>query len=278
MNELPLKIKKAISRYQPVEVEGFTFYPITVEEYDNFLIASSAIDFMQQSLPVALLSVPLLTAYWQLDIENAENGTPVDGKFSRALLFLAMALRIMPDAEPIERVKAFQVEFDPKNHKKLISLRFRLNGTEQCKITPVQFQRIRPILAAQNGIKLQSDTANPELVQAERDIAEQNNPNLDINLEDMICSVSALTGTTEDEIYGWPIKKLNQTVSALRRAMDYIICGVGATQGAKWKNGNPSPSPFFERTKEKSSALIAAEQFANGGGARAISNPGKQVT
>ena len=52
MNELPLKIKKAISRYQPVEVEGFTFYPITVEEYDNFLIASSAIDFMQQSLPM----------------------------------------------------------------------------------------------------------------------------------------------------------------------------------------------------------------------------------
>lgn len=277
MNELPLKIKRAISRYQPVTTEGLTFYPVAVDDYEAFLLASPAISFLQQSLPVTLLSIPLLTAFWRIDREATISGEKTDGNFSRALLFLALALRITPDAEPLDRVRCFQAEYDRDNPNKLLSIRFRI-GDEEKKITPIQFQRIRPILAAQNGIKLFSDTANPELVQAEKDIADQNSPNLEMNLEDMICSIAAFTKTEETEIYDWPIKRLNNTASALRRAMDYIICGVGATQGTKWKGGNPAPSPFFERAKGKSSALIATEQFADGAGARAIANPGQKIT
>lgn len=262
---LPVKIAEAVSLYQPVETEGLVLHPILVREYGLFSTARPAIEFLQQSLPVRYLSVPLLSAYYGMDVENLREGKPSDGLFSRALLFLVLALRYKPEEKPEERLRSFasNILVDPEDQTVLKGIVFEMDGEEH-KITPVQFQRMRPILAAQNGIDLESDDANPELVEAERDIAEQNAPELDQNISALVSFVSALTGAEESVVYDWPILKLTRRRESFERILAYLLYGFASVNGAKFKGGNPVPSPIFPRKKTDSDALIDMAVFTKG--------------
>lgn len=138
------------------------------------------------------------------------------------------------------------------------------------EVTPVLFQRIRPILAEQNGIELIPDSANPELVQAERDIAEQSGVKLKADFSDMIATVAMMNGVDEEIIDNWPILKMLKRKRAAERVLAYLVCGIGESSGGKFKNGNPFPSPFFDRDNDTSSALTAIEDFVGGEGLKAI--------
>lgn len=272
--ELSSAIRRAIRRDEPVEVDGILLYPVRVAEYDEFLTARPAIEVMQRTFPVRLLSVPLLQAMYTMDLEAVEAGEAPSGLFYRALLFLALALRLGVGEEMQNRVKRFQVVADSKDPKKLKGLRCVVNGMEQVEITPVLFQRMRPILAAQNGIELVSDDANPELVQAERDIAAAKGPKLDVTLDALLSVLCTLTGCEEGEVEEWTVRKLNSRREAVNRVLNFVVCGIGETQGTKWKGGNPYPSPFFDRVREDSPALISMEKFAGGKGLEAMQHPG----
>ena len=63
MNGLPLSMVQAVSQYEPIWAEGLRLFPIRVREFETFSMARAAIEFMQQSLPVALMSKPLLQAF-----------------------------------------------------------------------------------------------------------------------------------------------------------------------------------------------------------------------
>lgn len=278
MEQLPLHIQRAIRRYKPIETEGLTLYPIRVDEYDAFLAARPALEALQQSFPVRLMSVPILAAMYRMDFEAVVlEGKPGSGLFSSAVLGLVLALRLGEGLDLERRMKMVLPKADPKDPAKLLALEWLENGEELCRITPVQYQRLRPILAAQNGVKLWSDEANPDLVQAENDLGESAALCLDATIEDKVCSVAALTGTEEADIYGWPLLRLEHRADALKRAMDYIVCGMGEASGAKWKNGNPAPHPFYARKRAGSSAVVSLDHFAGGAGARAAANPGKQT-
>ena len=188
--KLPLDIKRSIRLFRPVETEGLTLYPIMVSDYEDYLIGKPAIGMMQRSLPVAYLSMPLLQALYQIDFEHRVNGEAPEGWFYRTLLFLSLSLRL-------EGMKnggndlPFLLYADPENPKKLKEIRFFQNGEEK-KITPIMFSRLRPILAAQNAIELYGDEVNPELVEAEADVAEAKSTKLDFRIEDMISGVCAV--------------------------------------------------------------------------------------
>ena len=160
---------------------------------------------------------------------------------------------------------------DPRDPMKLKSLVYTPDGEEICEITPAKFQRMRPILAAQNGIRLQPEDANPELVEAEEELRRQNAPELEADIGTLVASVAAVSGTEEREIYDWPIAKLLARQKAYQRMMDYVVCGIGEANGTKWKKGNPYPSPFFDRKKEGSAAMIALTDFAGGAAQNAVS-------
>lgn len=53
------------------------------------------------------------------------------------------------------------------------------------------------------------------------------------------------------------MRKLNSRREAVNRVLNFLICGIGESQGTKWKGGNPYPSPFFDRVREDSPALIS---------------------
>ena len=79
MKELPISIQQKIDRYQPVTVGDFTLYPVTVEKSRLFSMARPALEFAQQSLPVALLNVPILDAFYKLELQSAEQSGAVTG-------------------------------------------------------------------------------------------------------------------------------------------------------------------------------------------------------
>ena len=70
--ELSRNIKRAADRYEPVETAGLTLWPIRVCEQEEFELARPAIDVIQQALPVRYAVMPLLTAYWVMDLESME--------------------------------------------------------------------------------------------------------------------------------------------------------------------------------------------------------------
>lgn len=259
--ELPFRIHQLIGQYEAFEIDGLTLYPVRVSEYLEFQIGKPALEVLHQSLPVALMRIPLLSALYQMDLEAAFNGKTPSGLFSRALLMLALSLRLGEGGDIDERLNRFQIVADRENPAKLLCLRFRDNDGAEKTITPVQFTKLRQIIAAQNGVKLESDEANPELVKAERDLAELNAPKLDANVDYAKAFVSALSGTDESEIDDWPILKFTRRIDALNRAMDYIVCGIGGAFGGFGKDGNPVPHPFYPKVKERSGALVSMSDF-----------------
>ena len=270
MSEIPASIKAKIRRYAPVETDGVTLYPVTVGEYDAFNQARPAIEFVQQSLPVAYVSMPLLQAFYAIDIESLKNDKLPSGMLARSMLFLALALRL-GRGEPIEnRLRRFKVRVSPSDVTRLMSLSFDIDGEERYEITPTKFQRWLPILAAQNGIELADATDNPELLKAEEIIQSKKGVDIDFSLEAMVSSVALFSGIDDEVVYDWPILKLTHRRQALQRAMDYMVCGIGDASGAKWKHGNPAPSPFFPRKKGGSVAAIPMSEFAGGAAQDAI--------
>lgn len=262
--ELPLHILRAVRKFEPIAAEGLILYPVRVAEYEEFLTARPALEVLQQAFPAPLLRIPLLSALYRMDYEAASRGEEQSGLFSRALLLLALSLRLGEGLDLRQRVRKFRIAADPKDPAKLLYLQASVDGEEMLKITPVKFQQIRPIIAAQNGVKLESDLANPDLVEAEREMAGLNAPKMDADVEHLISGVAAMSGTDEAEIDDWPILKLNRRAESFKRVMDYVICGIGEAQGTKWKNGNPAPHPFFDRAEEGFSAVTPVSEFGSG--------------
>ena len=278
MSDLPFAIMKRVNQYKPIDIDGLRFYPIRVNDYEAFLAARPGIEVMQQALPMRLVSLPLLAALYKLDYDAIADGEAASGLFSRALLFLALSLRLGEGRETEERMKLFRIAADQNDPSKLKSVRFPIDSGEFYELTPVKFARYRPIIAAQNGVALEADDANPELVQSERDIQSMNGPKLELRLEDMISAVSAMCGADEAEVYDWPILKLDRRKTAFQRVIDYIVCGINQGAGCSWKGGNPVPSLWFDRVKDGSAALMPLGDFAGGAAKRAVGNPGQQVS
>lgn len=277
MQDLSPEVARAVRRFEPIETEGLTLYPICVKDIDRFTVARPAIEFMQQSLPVALLSKPLLQAYYTLELDAAVNGQPGGGLFYKSILFLLLALRAgdgLPDEQRMELVNFELKENDPTRLKSVLIF---VNG-EVKRITPMQFQRLRPILAAQNGIELLSENANPELVQAERDLAEMNSPKLQYRVETLKATIATFSGADEADMEEWPILKLLLRRDAVQRLVGFIACSFAEAQGAKWKHGNPYPSPLYDREIDYCGGLIDMSTFAGGAGMRAVQNAGNQTT
>lgn len=271
MSEIPLTISRQIDNYEPVHIEGLTLYPIQVKDYYDFLIARQVLGFLPQTLPIELMSKPLLEAFYLIDIGAVETDAP-RGMFTASLLLLALALRLLPNGTAEERVRRFNVVADVNDPTKLKALRFIVNGEEQVDITPVMFSRILPIISAQNGVESVDTDANPELVEAEQDLISAKAPKLDFSIEALKTAVSVLSQKDKKELDEWAILKLNHHSETYKRILDFLICGIGESQGTTWKGGNPVPHPFFAKLKEGSNALLGMDSFLNGTANSAVQN------
>jgi hypothetical protein len=262
--ELTPNIKKAIQRYAPVEAEGLTLYPVVMAEREEFEYARPAIDMMQQSMPPVYAAMPLLSAYYKMDYEAAMKGEEPVGLFAGALLMLALSLRLGTGLTAEERLGLFRLKADGEDMSCLLAVTFWADGEELHSVTPVQFQRLREIIAAQNGIELTPEDANAELVEAERALHEMEGAALSGDAGEKIAAVCALCRVDEDEVEQWPILKFQTRAKTWQRIIGFAVCGVAQAQGGRWKGGNPYPSMFYERTDRESGALRPINEVTRG--------------
>lgn len=268
--EIPERYKKAVGRCEPIETDGLTLYPIEMEEYEEFTSARPAIEVMQQTFPAKYAVMPLLSAFYAMDFDAIMDGQPPIGWLQHALLFFALALRLGRGEEPQERLRHFKLEIEPDDQRKLKRVVFSGKDGNEHSITPILFSKLRPVLAAQNGIELVSESENPELIEAERDLAAAKAPHLKLDIYDAVATVSLWSHCDETEINGWPILKFERRRRALQRSLDYTICAINEGAGCTYKGGNPVPSLFFDREKMDSSALMPLSNFAGGQGEKAV--------
>ena len=277
--EIPAHIQSAINRYDPVTVEGLTLYPIQVKNREAFWTAAPAISFMQQSFPVALMRLPLLEAYYKMVMDAIKSGNETENYFYRAILFLALALRLGEGQSDNDRVSRFRLVVDSNDPEKLKAVEFTVDGEESIQLTPAQFQRLRPILAAQNGIELESDDANPELIEAEREQAQYNAPKLRIDFNDQLSFVAALSSTSEGEIEEWPILRLRRREKTYTHLLRYLLCGVAEAARGQFKGGNPCPHPYYEREQTAPAGLKKLSDVVSDSAAQnAVNRPGEQIS
>lgn len=271
MNELPTRYKKQIRKFLPIETEGITLYPVTVEYWEEFRACVPALEFMRKSLPVVLMQMPLLNALAQIELVNNYNLS--EGKetgvrftfFSDTLYALCLALRLglgmERDKVLAERVSVISDRLHPENIERIF---FTTDDKDFISITPRQYERLRPILAAQNGVTIPSDDENPELVYADRVLRAQKTPKLEEDFAKMVSWCAVFSHAEEEEIYNWPILKFLNRCEVSQRSLDYVIFGVGAASGfAKYEGGPPVPSPFYAKKES------AADRLLTGGSAAA---------
>lgn len=255
MTELPALIKKRIDRYLPIQTEGLTLYPIVVDHMEDFNHCRAALEFMVQSLPVAMQKIPLLSAFFQIELATSALEQDGEGKaatlFSDALVLLCFALRLGEGLEREQLLERVLVITERENPANLVEIRLITDDGEVVVITPAKFTRLRRIIAEQNGAKIPSEDANPQIVNAEREIAATKAAKIIFNHANKVAWVSALSHADEQEIYKWPILKFERRAEVLKRTLDYLTVGIGQASGmVSYKDGNPVPSPYYERETE----------------------------
>ena len=135
MQDLSLEMAKAVRRFEPIETEGLTLYPIQVKDIDEFTTARPAIEFMQQSLPVAMLSKPLLQAYYTLELDAAKIGQPGSGLFYKCILFLLLAMRVGNGLPSEKRIELVDLELQANDPTRLKSVLIFVNGEVTATVT-----------------------------------------------------------------------------------------------------------------------------------------------
>ena len=272
MIDLPLAIKQAIRTDKPIEMDGYTFYPILVEEIDELEYVRPAIEFMQQNFPVKYAAMPLLSAFFAYDYDRMREHLPPTGLFARATYFLALCLRLGCGRGREARTDCFRVAVDMHDPSRLKSVQADM-GEEILNITPVMFSRWRAVLAAQNALEIPDESKNIELLEAKHDILSSKDIALKRDIDDLISAVALVSQCDEVEVMKWSVRKFYQRKRSVERLLNFVICGIGEAQGTKWKGGNPCPSWCYERERDNP-ALVPMSSFMQGAGAAAVERTG----
>lgn len=250
----------AVQRGKPIMWNGLTLYPILVSDYLQFSDAKMGLMVAQQTLPVKYVCMRFLEALYAMDYDARMNGEQERGLFLRLLIFLRLAMRLpIKKSEDGKEYVEMYIATSRDEPRKLASIKVK-QGDVNAEITPKNFGQLRTILAAQNGIELPDETDNPELIQAEKDIAAHNAPNLKPDFEALLYSAAVKTGAQPEDIYDWTVRRFALTEEAITRTTGHLIAALTEANGGKYKEGNPFPSWKYDRN-EGSHALISFESL-----------------
>lgn len=249
---------------EPVLFCGLSFYPITVEHYDIFLACESALTVRLSMLPAVYAVQNYAQALFSMQIDammqNGEAGRL--GYWSRLMQLLVLSLKINPETAS-QCIKMIVDKDNPKTLKALVITQTTSeNGESFARITPQQIGQIRELIALMNGRELPDEADNVELIQAEQDVQELNRAfELDVNMEDLKASIAANQHIRMKELDQWTILEFDLIKNAIDRDKHFMVYGIGEASGmVKFKNGNPVPSPFFNKKKENV-GIISAQAF-----------------
>ena len=244
----------AFLKYEPIELNGLVYYPITVADYQKWQALKPVLCLRQGTLPTAFACMTYLQCVWALDY-SANNGA--DGIKSSlwaalsGILFLSLRLS---EGDEIQAIGSSQ------NRQELSSIRIIKDGQPH-DISPLEFMQVRKLVADQNGAELPDEADNPELIEAANDVTNTGDVKLDYNVADMLTSVASAKNMRRKDLYEWPIKELEDEARAIRRRYGYFLASIAESQGAKFKGGNPYPTWMFDKAKDEFAGLISMDKL-----------------
>ena len=245
-------------RGEPIEALGLTFYPITMSHYEDFLSLKNILTLRVTTLPVQYVSMSYLSALWAVDIDCYLGTGKALGVFERVMKLLYLTLRLEYSKEVLDKT----VYCDSKSPRELVRIEVKQNN-ETISITPREFaSKIRPIIAEQNGLKLPNESYNPQLVQAEHEMAEDQQGELNFDIDALISSVAYQSKIPEREIYDWTVLQFEHRREAIDRDKNYMLFRQAELSGmVKFPKGNPFPSWCFDKSNTLSPVLRRADDL-----------------
>lgn len=235
-------------------MNGLVYHPITVEHLDKWQALKPVLCLRQGTLPAIYACMTYLECVWALDYNSKTNaGNGFDGIWNALLSILFLSLRLSDNDE----IQAVGQSVAPQT---LTSIRIIKDGQTH-EITPLEFIRVRQLIAEQNGAELPDEADNPDLIEAADVTQNANSVSLKYSEADYITSVASAKGLRRKDIFDWPIKELEDEARALRRKFGYFLASIAESQGAKFKDGNPYPTWMFDRAKDELAGLVSMDQL-----------------
>ena len=256
--------KARIRRGQPIKALGLQFYPITMTDYEEFLECKGVLALRMTSLAkqsFEYITMPFLAALWAVDYDTARaTGKPV-GMTERIVRLLCLSLRLGHD----EQDKLLHgVYCDRSNPRSLHHLEVTQDG-KTVQINPVDFTTtVRPLIAEQNGIELPDESFNPDIVQTEQLMQEEQENKVNFDLATLIASVASASHVRQKDIDDWTVLEFEMQRQALDRKINYMVYTQAEMSGmVKFPRGNPYPSWIFDRAEILTDALITVDEMQN---------------
>lgn len=269
--ERKAKIRKGEPIEQKIGEQTLIFYPVKMSDYEEFLSVKNAWNIRMTSLPVQYLTMPYLAALWAMDYDCAKLTGKVTGLFERIIRLLCLSLRLGQKAEEV------LIETKTDDRRQLLSIILTQDG-KTVKLTPKDFSvYVRPLVAEQNGIELPDESENPELVEAERILSENNASKLKFDIDTLISSVAYVSHTDEQAIDGWTVRQFERRKQAIDRDKMFTLYQQARLSGmVTFKGEIPYPSWCFDEDRKLSGALRTVAE--TGEHFKAIGNLGQAIS
>lgn len=252
--------KTLIRSGQPIEALELTFYPITMAQYDEYLLCREALSLRLAALPVEYAFMDYLSALWAAEVDAVKARSVRTGMFEHALRLLYMSLRIDYDFTDVLQHHIKLRETDGALAIEYLSI--TQNGNT-VRITPHVFSmQIRPLLAEMNGIELPDESHNIDLVESNEQLKRLKSSGipLKVSTDDLIASVAYLTHTPIRNIYGWTVRDFELLRRAIDRDKHYMLYAQAEMSGmVKFNKGNPFPSWCYDVSDDSYGTMALSE-------------------
>lgn len=247
--------KTAICKYEPIELNGLVYHPITMEHYTQWQALKPVLCIRQGTLPAVYACMTYLQCVWALNCEAEMPGKMVGfrGIWNSLAYILFLSLRLSDE----DMIQPLGNQDSPNI---LTSIRIVKDG-KAFEISAFDFQIARKLIADQNGAVLPDEADNPELVEAADDIRSKDNTPLHYDMGDMLTSVACAKGIRRNKLFAWPIREFEDELRALKRKYGYFLAAIAECNNARFSNGNPYPSWLFDREKDEYAGLVSMEQL-----------------
>lgn len=242
------KYRRQIAEALPVDYNGLEFHPLTVRDYETYLLGKKPFELMLSSLgdpKLARLSWCACLAAIDLRFQQQTEQMGLYLVSVMRVMDAALRLGVADGSGSGDIVPCFTKD------GQLTAISIQETGQTPIFLNMQQMDDVRQIIAAQNGYKIPDENWNPELVKAAQMNAEDSGKGIEYDRDTLICSVAAQYRCRPKEIYDWTIKEFMDVQEAIDRAMGYQIYTLAETAGwVTFKNGNPYPTWKFNRTAD----------------------------
>lgn len=206
----------------PMEYMGVTVYPVTMKNYYSLQAFSEGITFRKES---RLPDINMIKMTYLEFLLCTANNTELAEKYEipHLPMFWTYALSLLCIACKIEP-KQIGVEIDKGDNK----IYLILNGI---KFNSKQFDNLRRIIIAQNGIDYDIDTFINYDTEKALNAPDPSAKNDSSTLEDYIDSLCVAINCSAKEVADMPVRKFWRYIQRINQRDTYIICKTGEAGG-----------------------------------------------